>query len=102
MKDFLARFNMLVLPRVRDFEGLDMRDMNTMGSFKMTIENQDAFKELDAILDQRELVHGFEINIDTTCFTQEEGLKLFKEYGFPFAALGPPREKPPVPEWKIA
>jgi len=36
------------------------------------------------MIDQRELVHGFDIGIINNCFTQPDALKLMKDYGFPF------------------
>jgi len=101
MKDFMARLNTLILPRTRDFEGLFPTSVDNWGNFWMGFENQEPFKELDELVDTRELVHGFDIGIINNCMTHTDGLKLMKDYGFPF---GEPRaRKPPTqPAWMLA
>jgi len=98
MMDFLNRLNTLILPRVRDFEGLWPTSVDNWGNFWMGFENQEPFKELDALVDSRELVHGFDVGIINNCFTQADGLKLMKDYGFPFGDPRPPKVKP-EPLW---
>merc|ERR1711879_542232 len=96
MKDFLTRLNTVVLPRVRDFEGLYPNNVDNYGNFNMFINSQDSFKELDAMIDDRVLSHGFSVNIVNNCFTQPDGLKLMKDFGFPFGdpkPVKPPRKK---------
>merc|ERR1719356_2409522 len=95
MMDFLTRLNTLVLPRVRDFEGLFPTSVDNYGNFHMTLENQEPFKELDELIDSREVVHGFYIDIVNNCFTQPDGLKLMKDFGFPFGDPRPKRVRVP-------
>lgn len=96
MYDFLERLNTIVLPRIRDFEGLVPNSFDGYGNFWMGFENQDAFRELDELTDTRELVHGFDLGIVNSCETQPDGLALMKAYGFPF---GDPRA-PKAPKKK--
>jgi len=84
MYDFLERLNTIILPRVRDFDGLIPNSFDGRGNFWMGFENQDAFRELDELTDTRELVHGFDLGIVNSCETQPDGLALMKAYGFPF------------------
>lgn len=84
MGDFLQRLNTIVLPRVRDFEGLYPNSIDKFGNFWMSFLNQEPFRELDALIDDRELVHGFDVGIMNNCLTQPDGVKLMKDYGFPF------------------
>lgn len=98
MMDFLERLNTIVLPRVREFEGLYPNSMNKDGDFGLRIPNQEPFRELDDMIDDRELVHPFNIIIRTTTMTQPDGIALMKNYGFPFGdprPPRPPREKTP-------
>lgn len=92
MLDFLARLNTIILPRVRDFEGLIPNSFDKYGNFWMGFDNQEPFKELDALIDNRELVHGFDIGIINNCYTQYDGLALMKKYGFPFQSDPRPRK----------
>jgi len=93
MYDFLHRLNTIILPRVRDFEGLYPNSFDNYGNFWMGFANQEPFRELDELVDERELVHGFDIGIVTSCMTQPDGLALMKKFGFPF---GDPRTPKPV------
>jgi large subunit ribosomal protein L5 len=90
MYDFLERLNTIILPRIRDFEGLHPSSFDNRGNFWMGFENQEAFKELDELIDSREIVHGFDLGILNNCLTQPDGLKLMKDFGFPF---GDPRAR---------
>jgi len=85
MVDFLNRLNTIVLPRVRDFEGLDPTSFRRHGSrYMFSLPNQEPLKELDALIDDRELVHSFDIEIASNVFTYQAGMKLMKDFGFPF------------------
>lgn len=98
MYDFLHRLNMVILPRVRDFEGLYPSSFDNHGNFWMGFTNQEPFKELDAMIDERVLVHGFDVGLINNVLTQPDGLALMKNFGFPF---GDPRE-PNVIKKKVA
>merc|ERR1719343_869070 len=74
---------MLVLPRIRDFEGLDWK-FGRGFNYGLEIPSQEAFKELDDLIDDREYVHPFRIHIVNNAFTQPDALKLMREFGFPF------------------
>eukprot|EP00933_Yihiella_yeosuensis_P040994 TRINITY_DN35429_c0_g1_i1.p1 TRINITY_DN35429_c0_g1~~TRINITY_DN35429_c0_g1_i1.p1 ORF type:complete len:331 (-),score=70.92 TRINITY_DN35429_c0_g1_i1:144-1136(-) len=91
MYDFLYRLNTIYLPRVRDFEGLIPSSFDNRGNFQMQIENQEPFKELDELIDQREVTHSFKFHITNNCLTQPDGLKLMQDYGFPFRDEPRPR-----------
>mmetsp|Transcript_52386 Transcript_52386/g.164547 ORF Transcript_52386/g.164547 Transcript_52386/m.164547 type:complete len:309 (+) Transcript_52386:89-1015(+) len=88
MYDFLHRLNTIILPRVRDFEGLYPNSFDNFGNFWMGFDSQEPFRELDELIDSRELVHGFDVGIINNCLTQPDGLALMKQFGFPF---GEPR-----------
>merc|ERR1719499_858652 len=100
MREFLERFNTIILPRIRDFEGLNPYSLNRNGNFLMKIYNQEPFPELDEIIDQREIIHGFLVGINNNCLTQPDGLNLMKSYGFPFGDFKPRAKREVVPEWK--
>jgi len=84
MRDFLQRLNMVILPRVREFEGLKPTSFDKHANFQLGLDTQEPFRELDALIDDREITHGFYIGITNNCYTQPEALKLMKDYGFPF------------------
>jgi len=100
MQEFLERYNTIVLPRIRDFEGLNAYALDKRGDFLMTIHNQEPFPELDEIIDQREIIHSFLVRINNNCLTQPDGLNLMKSYGFPFGDFKRRERKEAVPAWK--
>jgi len=84
MMDFLTRLNTIVLPRVRDFEGLYPNSFSNFGDYGFMIPGQEAFKELDELLDIREISHSFRLTICTNRFTQPSAKALMEKFGFPF------------------
>lgn len=93
MMDFLNRLNMIILPRVRDFEGLHPSSIDARGNLWLGFENQEPFKELDELIDTREIVHGFDVGLINNCLTQPDGLALMKDFGFPFGESRPKKIK---------
>ena len=83
MYAFLEKFTKLVLPRIRDFRGLNPNNFDKHGNYNLGISDQLVFPEIDYdIVDQR---RGFNITIVTTAENAVEGFFLLKELGVPFA-----------------
>jgi large subunit ribosomal protein L5 len=83
MYAFLEKFIKLVLPRLRDFRGLNPKNFDKNGNYNLGIAEQLIFPEIDYDnVDQR---RGFSITIVTTAKTANEGFFLLKELGVPFA-----------------
>lgn len=82
MYEFLERLIHLVLPRVRDFRGVDGRGFDGRGNFSMGLAEQLVFPELNP--DKVSFVQGMNIAVVTTAQTNEEGRQLLQELGFPF------------------
>ena len=82
MFSFLERLINLVLPRVRDFNGLNPNGFDQHGNYNFGLDNQLVFPEIsyESVDQQR----GFNITIVTTAKTQVEGFNLLQSYGFPF------------------
>lgn len=83
MYAFLEKFNKIVLPRIRDFRGLNPNNFDKDGNYNLGISEQLVFPEIDYdSVDQR---RGFNITIVTTAKNSKEGFFLLKELGVPFA-----------------
>jgi large subunit ribosomal protein L5 len=83
MYAFLEKFIKLVLPRLRDFRGLNPNNFDKNGNYNLGVSEQLVFPEIDYdSVDQR---RGFNITIVTTAKNAEEGFFLLKELGVPFA-----------------
>ena len=83
MYAFLETFIKLVLPRIRDFRGLNPTNFDKYGNYNLGITEQLVFPQIDYdSVDQR---RGLNITIVTTAQNSTEGLFLLKELGVPFA-----------------
>jgi large subunit ribosomal protein L5 len=82
MYAFLEKFIKVVLPRIRDFRGLDPNNFDKHGNYNLGITEQLIFPEID--YDNVEQRRGFNITIVTSAKTANEGKFLLQELGFPF------------------
>ena len=83
MWDFLDRLLAVVLPRIRDFRGLNPRSFDGNGNYSLGLTEQLVFPELD--YDDIDATRGMDITIVTTAKNDEEGLALLRALGFPFS-----------------
>ena len=83
MYSFLSKFVNLVLPRIRDFRGLNPTNFDKYGNYNLGISEQFVFPEID--YDSVEQRRGFNITIVTTAKNPKEGFFLLKELGVPFS-----------------
>jgi len=83
MYAFLEKFITLVLPRIRDFRGLNPLNFDKHGNYNLGISEQLVFPEID--YDSVEQRRGFNITIVTTANNSTEAFFLLKELGVPFA-----------------
>jgi large subunit ribosomal protein L5 len=83
MYSFLEKFITLVLPRIRDFRGLNPLNFDKHGNYNLGISEQLVFPEID--YDSVEQRRGFNITIVTTAKNSTESFFLLKELGVPFA-----------------
>jgi len=85
MYAFLEKFTKLVLPRLRDFRGLNPKNFDKDGNYNLGITEQLIFPEINYdSVDQR---RGFGITIVTSAKNSQEGFFLLKELGVPFAKI---------------
>ncbi|MAO72381.1 MAG: 50S ribosomal protein L5 [Flavobacteriales bacterium] len=82
MYEFLERFITSTLPRVRDFQGLEIKGFDGRGNFTMGIKEQIAFPEIS--IDKINKITGMDITFVTSAKSNEEALTLLKEFGLPF------------------
>jgi large subunit ribosomal protein L5 len=82
MWDFLDRLLAVVLPRIRDFRGLDPTSFDGRGNYSFGVTEQLVFPEVD--YDDIDATRGMDITIVTTATTDDEGRALLRALGFPF------------------
>jgi large subunit ribosomal protein L5 len=82
MYNFLTKFIHIVLPRIRDFRGINPNGFDGRGNYNIGLKEQLMFPEIS--YDDVTQLHGFDISIVTTAKTDEEAFALLKEFGMPF------------------
>ncbi len=91
MYAFFEKFCKLVLPRIRDFRGLNQDHFDDFGNYNVGISDQLVFPEID--YDSVEQKRGFTITIVTTAKNKKEGKFLLSELGLPFSQSIENKEK---------
>lgn len=82
MYEFLDRLVNLVLPRVRDFRGVNPKGFDGRGNYSLGLNEQMVFPEINA--DKVKNVQGMNIAMVTTARTDDEARSLLREFGMPF------------------
>jgi len=81
MYDFLERVINVVLPRSRDFRGIDLKSFDSKGNLTIAIKEHIAFPEVSN--EKIRQIFGLEITVVTNANNKEEGIELLKFMGFP-------------------
>lgn len=81
MWDFLDRLMSVVLPRIRDFRGLNERSFDGRGNYSFGLTEQLVFPEID--YDDIDTTRGMDVTIVTTATSDDEGRALLLALGFP-------------------
>lgn len=79
---FLEKIIKLVLPRLRDFRGLNRDQFDKQGNYNFGLSDQLVFPELNS--DKITLKRGFNITIVIKSKSLQESFFLLDELGFPF------------------
>ena len=81
MYEFLERLIRVVLPRIRDFNGIQSK-LDGRGNYTLGVTEQIIFPEIN--IDSISKLLGMNITFVTSAATDEEGFALLKEFGLPF------------------
>jgi large subunit ribosomal protein L5 len=82
MYEFLDRVISVVIPRVKDFRGLNPNGFDKNGNYNFGFTEQTVFPEVDAAAVTFQ--QGMNITMVTTARKPEEGRELLRQFGFPF------------------
>jgi len=82
MYEFLDKLMNVVLPRMREFQGVSPNSFDGRGNYSLGLREQIIFPEID--YDKIDKLRGLEISIITTAKTDEEGRQLLSLLGMPF------------------
>ena len=86
MYEFLERLVVIVIPRIRDFRGLNPKSFDGRGNYSMGVSEQIIFPEID--YDTIDKTRGMDIAITSTAKNNQEGLALLQGFNFPFKKAG--------------
>lgn len=79
---FLEKLVKIVVPRLRDFKGLNPTNVDGHGNLNIGFYEQTIFPEID--FDKIDKIRGLEVTVVTTAKNYEQGRKLFELMGVPF------------------
>lgn len=82
MYAFLDKLITIVLPRVRDFQGVSKKSFDNQGNYTLGFQEQIVFHEVD--YDTIDSVRGLELTIVTNTTDKKKAYKLLKSLGMPF------------------
>ncbi len=82
MYEFLDRLISLVLPRVRDFRGLNPKAFDGHGNYSLGLNEQLVFPELNP--DKYTRVQGMNITLVSSTNSNDESRELLRGFGMPF------------------
>jgi large subunit ribosomal protein L5 len=82
MYTFLTKLIHIVLPRIRDFRGINANGFDGRGNYNLGLKEQLIFPEIS--YDDVTQLRGLDISIVTTAKTDEEARALLKSFGMPF------------------
>ena len=81
MKNFLTKLIEVVMPRVRDFHGIDPKQIDKGGNLTIGIREHIVFPEVNQ--DDVKFDFGLEVTLVSNAKNKEEGYELFKSLGVP-------------------
>ncbi len=82
MYDFLNKVINVVLPKVRDFRGLNRNSFDGRGNYSFGIKEQIVFPEIN--YEKIVKLGGMDVTICTTAKSNEEAFALLEKIGIPF------------------
>ncbi len=83
MYNFYDKLVNVVLPRVREFQGVSPNSFDGQGNYSLGFKEQLAFPEIE--YDSIDKIRGLEITIITTAPTDDEARQLLQMLGMPFS-----------------
>ena len=82
MVDFFKRLITIVLPRVRDFKGIDLRAVDGIGALNIGFREQFVFPEVNP--EQSPVAFSLGVSIVPRGKSREEAIAAYRRFGMPF------------------
>lgn len=81
MGQLLARVNAIVLPRVRDFRGIHLKNIDGYGNLNIGIREHTAFPEI--VPENSKVDFGLQITVVPKIKKREKAIELYRSLGIP-------------------
>lgn len=81
MWNFIERLVDAAIPRIKDFQGINIKNIDEKGNLNIGFKEQIVFPEI--IPEQVKNTFGFQVTIIVAAKDKKEGRELFKALGFP-------------------
>ena len=85
MRDFLERLVTVVLPRVRDFRGIDLKNVDGNGNLTIGIKEHVAFPEI--VPENSKIDFGLQATMVPMRRGREKAIELYEALGIPFKKI---------------
>lgn len=82
MYEFMEKLIRIVIPRIRDFRGIQESSIDQSGNMNLGFTEQTIFPEIE--FDKVDKLRGLQVTIVTDAKDREKGKKLFEVFGVPF------------------
>ncbi len=82
MYEFMDKLMNIVLPRIREFQGVSRDSFDGRGNYSIGLTEQTIFPEIE--YDKVDKLRGFEVIVVTSARTDDEGRELLELMGMPF------------------
>ena len=82
MYEFIDRLINIALPRIKDFEGMDINGFDKFGNYSFGIKEHIIFPEIN--FDKVDRIRGMDITISVSGNNKEKSLALMESVNFPF------------------
>lgn len=82
MYDFFQKLTSIVLPRIKDFQGVSKKTIDKNGNYTLGLSEQIVFPEIE--YDKIGRIQGLEITISTSAKDADSSLMLLTALGMPF------------------
>lgn len=83
MESFFEKVVKIVLPRIKDFRGVNRKSFDGKGNYTLGLHEYSVFPEIDPASVER--LQGLEVSFVTSAVDNNQGLILLEAMGMPFA-----------------
>lgn len=81
MEDFFNKINNVVLPRLKDFRGIELKNVDGAGNLNLGFREQYAFPEINA--DESDIIFGFQVTVVPYKKDRKEAIDFYRSVGVP-------------------